>query len=58
MEPRKLTELLTAAMMLANATPERWIAPRPWQAANDAKRPTSGKDRSKVKSARKQRNCK
>jgi hypothetical protein len=57
MEPRKLTEL-TAAMMLANATPERWIAPRPWQAANDAKRPTSRKDRSKVKAARKQRSCK
>ena len=29
-----------------------------WTAANDTKRPPSGKDRSKVKAARKQRNKK
>ena len=31
---------------------------QPWTAANDTKRPPSGKDRSKVKAARKQRNKK
>lgn len=57
MEPRKLTEL-TAAMMIANMTPERWINPPRWTAANDTRKPTSGKDRSKIKAARKQRNRK
>ena len=53
MEPRKLAEL-TAAMIVANMTPEAMV-PRHWQAANNAKRPTSGKDRTKIKAARKQK---
>lgn len=32
--------------------------PRRWTAASDTKRPPSGKDRSKIKAARKQRNKK
>jgi hypothetical protein len=60
MELRKLT-VLTAEMMIANMTPEqpeRWINPRRWTAANDTRKPPSGKDRSKVKAARKQRHRK
>lgn len=34
------------------------FSPPRWTAANDARKPPSGKDRSKVKAARKQRNKK
>jgi hypothetical protein len=49
---------LAALMALSNMVADRDLAPQRWAAANDAKSPPSGKDRSKVKAARKQRNRK
>lgn len=48
---RQLAALMTISHMVA----DRDLAPPRWSAANDTKRPPSGKDRSKIKAARKQR---
>jgi len=48
----------TALVALSHMVAGRDLAPPRWTAANDTKRPPSGKDRSKVKAARKQRNKK
>ena len=45
---------LAALMALSHMVADRDLAPPRWTAANDAKRPPSGKDRSKIKEARKQ----
>lgn len=42
--------LMATARMIVSAIPQ----PRRWSAANDTKRPTSGKNRDKIKAARKQ----
>jgi hypothetical protein len=46
---------LAAIMALSHMVADRDLAPQRWTAANDAKRPPSGKDRSKIKAARKQK---
>lgn len=51
MIPIKIAPLIAALMMPSPSSTQ-------WTAANGTKRPPSGKDRSKIKAARKQRNKK